>query len=193
MPNWCLNNATLQHDDPAAIDEFLRAYSSRDTMAHYLPSPRDPSDPDKLLGEDEHAPSPEELMRTLADPTANPPQHWYAWHLVRWGTKWDVGGPDSYSNRLSPNKLVVSFDSAWSPPVPFYEHIVSLGFKVKASYWEPGMSFCGRWIDGVEQHYDGGLSNFPEDLIEEFNMREFYEDDKVEDAPSAEAINDVAE
>lgn len=38
-----------------------------------------------------------------------------------------------------------SFDTAWSPPIEFYDHIVARGFDVEAYYHEPGMAFAGAY------------------------------------------------
>ena len=74
------------------------------------------------------------------------------------------------------NEATMSFDTAWSPPIGLYERLQVLGFYVRASYFEPGMGFAGRWIDGDDQYYDGGREYFPQDLQEEYNMNEFYEE-----------------
>ena len=65
-------------------------------------------------------------------------------HAAKWGTKWDVGGKD-YDCDLVNNQLTMRFDTAWAPPLGFYEHLTSLGFSVIAYYYEPNMQFCGQW------------------------------------------------
>ena len=52
------------------------------------------------------------------------------------------------------------FDSAWSPPIGIYEALVADGFTVDAMYYEPGMGFCGRWVDGSDDYTElSGLSS----------------------------------
>jgi len=165
LPNWCLNNATITHDDPAKLDELLDAYKRGELMEHYLPTPRDPDDPTKLLGEGKPI-------------TFDASKDWYNWRFSNWGTKWDVGGEDEFYSE-KPEGLVLSFSSAWSPPVEFYQFLKDEhGFDIRASYWEPGMAFCGDWIDGMDNLYEGRES-FPDHLVEEYNMVEFYEEDEV--------------
>jgi hypothetical protein len=103
---------------------------------------------------------------------------WYDWSINNWGTKWDVE-PDGYS-RPNPNSLSVGFETAWAPPIQFYEHLESLGFHVEAMYYEPGMAFAGIYTtDGGEEHYDySGMDsievkdNLPTVLDEEFGISE---------------------
>jgi hypothetical protein len=154
LPNWCLNNATITHDDPAKLTELVDAYKRGELMEHYLPSPKDDMG---VLDED-----------------------WYDWRLKNWGTKWDVGGENALVARYELNEVVLSFDSAWSPPIEFYSFLKDEhGFDIRASYFEPGIGFCGDWIDGMDHYWDGGIEDFPKHLIDEYNMREFYQDEEV--------------
>ena len=155
MPNWCLNNATITHDDPAKLNELLDAYKRGELIEHYRPTPKDENG--KL------------------------DEEWYDWRVTNWGTKWDVGGEDAFCERMvtADNTVVLSFDSAWSPPIEFYSFMKrEHGFDIRASYFEPGMAFCGDWIDGMDNYYEG-RENFPDYLVEEYNMVEFYQEDEV--------------
>jgi hypothetical protein len=58
--------------------------------------------------------------------------------------------------------VVLSFDTAWSPPIEFYIFMKGQGFHIRASYFEPGMGFCGDWIDGRDNYYDGEWRDFPD-------------------------------
>jgi hypothetical protein len=174
MPNWCLNNATITHDDPAKLTELVDAYKRGELMEHYMPTPRDPDDPTKLLGEGKPVTPVWLLPESVSD-------NWWGWRVSHWGTKWDVGGEDAFCERMvtADNTVVLSFDSAWSPPIAFYSFMKSEhGFDIRASYWEPGMAFCGDWIDGMDNFYEGEWRDFPDHLVEEYNMKEFYEEDE---------------
>ena len=177
MPNWCLNNVQITHDDPAKLYELLDAYKRGELMEHFLPTPRDPEDPTKLLG--------------VGTPMTIGGNDWYNWRVANWGTKWDVGGEDAFfqlffsnDNDVSsdhPEGIVLSFDSAWSPPIEFYSFMKSEhGFDIRASYFEPGIGFCGDWIDGMDNYYECEWHDFPTHLIEEYNMVEFYEEEEEE-------------
>tara|TARA_B100002019_G_scaffold289820_1_gene306235 strand:+ start:804 stop:1331 length:528 start_codon:yes stop_codon:yes gene_type:complete len=167
MPNWCLNKLTVEHEDKAMIDKFEKAYRRDWTIETFLPTPRDPSDPTKLMGEGSS-------FSDKDDATNN----WYLWRLQNWGTKWDIGceaqnGAYGLEPTRNGNELSVSFDSAWSPPLGFYERLVTLGFDVQASYFEPGMCFCGTWENGSDNYYEGNWEDFPQELIDLYDIAEY--------------------
>ena len=81
MPNWCMNNVTINHDDPSKLNELRDAYKRGELMETYMPTPREPDDPTKLLGEGKPT--------TIGN-------DWWWWRVDNWGTKWDVGGEDAY-------------------------------------------------------------------------------------------------
>ena len=155
MPNWCMNRLTISHEDKSKVDEFVAAYKSGTTCDHYLPTPRG-ADGDIVRDE-------------------NHPDYWYRHNTSVWGTKWDFGGEDKFIEQTG-NNAIASFDTAWSPPEGLYEHLVTLGFDVDATYCEPGVGFAGRWHNGEDDWYED-FSEFPDDLIEEYNLREFLEED----------------
>jgi hypothetical protein len=75
------------------------------------------------------------------------------------------------------NEACCSFDSAWAPPIGLYKKLDELGYKVHASYFEPGMCFCGVWTDG----YDNCIEYTDKDMIpvgiwNDFGLEEFFED-----------------
>jgi hypothetical protein len=158
MPNWCLNNITVEHEDSAMVDRFERAYNEGKTCEEFLPVPKNEDG-------------------TVFD-------GWYDWCVNNWGTKWDVGGqPEHHGLKATRvgNQVSASFDSAWAPPVGLYDKLVELGYNVKATYWEPGMAYCGIWDNGYDnyiEYTDHGM--IPVALWNEFNMDEFFELDAAE-------------
>ena len=133
-----------------------------------------------MLDKVESALKEEKLFETFA-----PIGEWdYVTASATWGTKWDVSG---VFTRVSENESVLSFDSAWSPPVPFYAILESLGFYVRAMYYEPGMAFCGIYEDGFDDEYNlGDMSadevefTIPSDLNEQFAISEQMADWEAE-------------
>lgn len=150
MPNWCMNNLSVSHDDPAKLQEFVDAYNSGKTCEHFLPVPQGYYDDER----------------------------WYGWCIENWGTKWDFG-KDEYDEpvAIENESVSISFDSAWSPPTQFYEHLHDEhGYGIKASYWEPGMAFCGWWTDGDDDYYEYvDKDEIPHGLWDEFGMEDFFE------------------
>lgn len=59
-----------------------------------------------------------------------------------WGTKWDISETVFDSDENSSHGC---FDTAWSPPIEFYDAIVEQGFGVDALFVEPGMEFAGTY------------------------------------------------
>lgn len=104
---------------------------------------------------------------------------WYDWNISNWGTKWDFGAESEHDRVVvDDGKVIVGFNTAWSPPIDFYAHLRKLGYRVEASYFEPGMAFCGKWIDGLDAYVDYGEdhNDIPSDLWDEFAMAEFFEE-----------------
>ena len=129
MPNWCDNTLNLTHEDPSQIDRAIEAFKQG-----------------KLC--EEFHPVPPELLEDHGIGTG-----WYSWRVNNWGTKWDVGGETAgHVERLDDNNVYFAFESAWSPPIQFYQFLEEeLGFVVNAMYYEPGMGFAGRFYDGEDQ------------------------------------------
>jgi hypothetical protein len=114
---------------------------------------------------------------------------WYDFCVTEWGTKWDVGGDDCNECQDIPNGLIMCFDSAWAPPVNAYEKMLDLGFSIRASYYEPGMAFCGIWEDGSDDYYEiGGMTSdqvrdeLPEHLDEAYGISECMAEYEAENA-----------
>lgn len=89
---------------------------------------------------------------------------WYDFAIGEWGCKWDIsdGGGDYKIKKIKDGYTVtLSFDTAWSPPINFYDKLRDLEFDVNAMYYEPGVNFCGQYFDGDEETYE--LSNLTSD------------------------------
>jgi len=151
MPNWCLNKLTISHEDRSKVMEFVHAYKEGKVCEHYLPRPQD--------------------------------QDWYEWNISNWGTKWDIGSDNNEAHGLKPtvvgNQATMSFDSAWSPPVGLYEKLQELGFSVEATYFEPGMAYCGIWRDGDDHYVEYTHKDMiPKRIWNDYNLDEFFIDEE---------------
>lgn len=101
----------------------------------------------------------------------------------KWGTKWEAG--DIGITDSSVDSVHVYFQTAWVPPIKFYEELLDMGFELSASYFEPGMSFVGVFDNGDDRYYDVHSSEFKEskdydDLCEEYNIWDWYEFEEEE-------------
>jgi hypothetical protein len=143
--------------------QFVRAYKEGKVCDHYLPVPR--TDDGELIIDQTH------------------PDYWYNWCINNWGTKWDIGSDDGEVRGLNPtivdNEATMSFDSAWSPPIGLYEELDRLGFMVDATYFEPGMGYCGIWHDGDDLYTEYGSDKglIPVQVWEDFGLEEFFEEE----------------
>jgi hypothetical protein len=159
MPNWCSNTLTLSHEDPAEITRAADAFRRGELLNEFVPLPAVEKD------------------------------NWYDWHVSNCGTKWDVGG-DNYNVDISKDgsSMTVSFESAWSPPVAWYENVQQQGFGVTAYYYESGMCFAGKYDESGDDCYEfSNMSSddvrdmLPDDLDDMFAISECmaeYEDEE---------------
>jgi hypothetical protein len=150
-----MNKLTVSHPNPDMVDRFEKAYNLGKACSEFLPLPD---------GED-----------------------WYNWQINNWGTKWDIGADvgtekeERYGLKATrvDNEVSCSFDSAWAPPVGLYEKLFELGYDIKATYWEPGMAFCGIWNNGVDNYVEYSTKDMiPVALWNEYDMQEFFKDDE---------------
>lgn len=136
MPNWCNNNLTLEHDDPAMIQRAFDALERGEFLSEFCPIPK-------------------ELGDAIADGSVNAElvekygyNNWYDYCVAEWGTKWDCGEQGASDIHPDGRMLHTYFDSAWSPPIGAYEKLEKLGFRVDAQFYEGGMAFAGTYSDG---------------------------------------------
>ena len=86
--------------------------------------------------------------------------NWYDWVIANWGTQWDVGLDDDFSNlEINPQnnlELTLSFDTAWSPPIRFYESffVMKEVIQLNAEFSNLMSAYRGTWINGVLKHED---------------------------------------
>lgn len=100
-------------------------------------------------------------------------EDWYSWRVKNWGTKWDSNNFDLYCP-IEGDNATITFDTAWSPPIPFYNKLVELGFDVDATYTEEGMFFAGHYENGVDNCVKLQFNNGIEwiDNIEDETLRD---------------------
>jgi hypothetical protein len=142
MPNWCSNGITLRHADPAMIDRAAKALQVGQFLQEFIPCPA-------------------ELLEAVANFTTNDDlvakhgySSWYDFNIANWGTKWDVSSDNV--EIVDSTTVTAGFDSAWAPPITAYERLTGLGFEVEAFYYEPGMQYVGKWVDGDDDCYEYG-------------------------------------
>lgn len=178
MPNWCNNTVEIYHDDPAMIERARKAFNDAKFLNEFVPIPESLQIVSGRCGADDN---PEQIALEAAQ-KSNIEQHgykdWYDFSVNEWGTKWDVGG-DGYEAQDIPGGLMLTFESAWAPPVAAYDKLEAQGFRIRAMYYEPGMGFAGVYEDGHDDYYEyGGMNSaaiaeeLPAELDEAFGISE---------------------
>ena len=176
MPNWCNNSVEIYHEDPAMIERVRTAFNEGALLQEFIPVPT-------------------ELSEATANFTTNEAlvakygySSWYDFCVANWGTKWDVGADGQPAQDIE-GGLMLSFDSAWSPPTTAYEKLMEQGFTIRAMYCESGMAYAGIWEDGNDDYYEySGMDSteiaetLPVELDEAFCISESAAEWEAEDA-----------
>ena len=181
MPNWCSNVVTLVHTDRKMISRAVKS-TQKDALLHeFVPVPQALTDTTEGSYGDAL-----EQARLTAQREGNVKTYgyasWYDFAIGEWGTKWDISnGSDDYKIKKVDDGYTVTlhFDTAWSPPINFYDKLVELEFIVNAMYYEPGVNFCGQYFDGQDETYelnnltsDEAQDQLPEELDLAFGISE---------------------
>lgn len=183
MPNWCNNVVTISHNDPAQIKRVMDAFQNGALFNEFVPVPAALLDPRAAVykglagnGKDENDAVRAENRERYGY------ESWYDFRIAKWGTKWDVGGDDGDEADLHPDgkSVTLTLLTAWAPPTVWYGALCDdFGYSVCAYYDEPGMAFCGKWEDGVDDYYEYGECDsasvrefIGEDIDDVFNISE---------------------
>ena len=160
MPNWCNNTIELYHEDIEMINRAKAALERGEFLNEFIPVPEELKIVAGRVGDnaDENQIAHEKRMEENLQKCGY--STWYDFCINQWGCKWDVGGGDANVTVGHFNNLTASFDSPWGPPIQAYEKLEELGFIIRASYYEPGMQFCGYYEEGYDDYYDlGGMDS----------------------------------
>lgn len=148
MPNWCSNIVNMTHDDVAVLERARDAFTRGALLQEFIPCPEALRDTEAAYYPDSDPRKAVLEAREAENILNHGHRNWYDWQVAHWGTKWDIG--DEHSAELVGDVLQLTFDSAWAPPCDAYDRLESQGFRIEAYYYEPGMAYCGSWINGVD-------------------------------------------
>jgi hypothetical protein len=158
MPNWCQNVAYIDHEDRQKIDFMMEELDKKEPQ----------------------------LFNSVMPRPADQEENWYDWNVCNWGTKWDASVYDHHID--ADGQLYISFDTAWGPPIGFYQFLYENGYDVEAYYNEEGMAFAGQFIDGEDDFYNyGDMSadeieeTLPTKVDEMFNISQYQRDREDEE------------
>ena len=198
MPNWCNNNLTLTHEDPAMINRAFDALERGEFLNEFIPVPEQLKIVAGCVGDpDEQKKLEEATARNVEELGYG---NWYDFCVGEWGTKWDCGEQGASDIHPDGKMLHTFFDTAWSPPITAYERLVEMGFGVEAMYYEGGMGYAGAFSNGADEELNlEGMSadeieqNYPE-LDECFGISECIREYEAENQEELTAwIKDAVE
>jgi hypothetical protein len=136
MPNWCSNNLYITVEDNKQLEKVIQGITNNSDQ---------PFDFNRII------PIPEELQETSAPNNLNPDEmkakygfsDWYEWRVFNWGTKWNAS--DVELNLETPQQIHISFQTAWSPPLPVIEAISKqFPFTYITLDWEEEGGYYGK-------------------------------------------------
>lgn len=127
MPNWVTNELVVT-GDAAQLKDF------KDKFFTFVENKKVPTF-NKIV------PMPDEEK-----------DNWYDWRVEHWGTKWDA----NYSeiNAMASNMIDVRFDTAWSPPIEFFNTCADIYDKLRFECYfiDECNNFCGMFNIKGEEH-----------------------------------------
>ena len=176
MPNHCNNYLVLGHKDAREIGRAKLAILDDNFFQEFHPCPQD------LLDTISGYFSNEEQQKELEEKTKSNREkygfaNWYDWCNANWGTKWDAYDIEIVSEHYEGDtaELTLTFDTAWAPPIEFYNALVEQGFEVYAMYNEFGCAFCGIYENGSDMYVEYSsdtLDRIPTEVDEQFGIRD---------------------
>jgi len=101
-------------------------------------------------------------------------EDWYHWSIDNYGTKWDGGFESNF------NGDEVSFYTAWSPPLAFFDTASKQfsGLTFTLIYFESGCDFCGVTVfengKRIRDEYDICDSQLARELFGEEYIDEYF-------------------
>lgn len=152
MPNYCENKLRIKTDNNHLVGMLNAAASEGRLLDFIKPMPDDLQLTPKAWYSDEEKQQAlsEKQQENLRNHGYNT---WYDFAVAEWGTKWDI---DYISSAVGDNFIEIEFDTEWAPPINAYDALRDMNgvLSVEATWHEPGMGFCGAYIDGQLSEYD---------------------------------------
>lgn len=186
MPNWCINtlkitlvdgnnseiNDFLQENKPSNCDQLIEYYNNHNQKVKEEKEKK-LKDPNYVINcnyDMEQFVNDKECLTFWGTCPRIDNDDWYSWSNDNWGTKWDP--KNSLIIEQDDNMVLISFDTAWSPPLPWLQKTSSVykNLKFEINFEEHGCDYCGKNI-----YQDGNLIMSLEESVSEKILREFNE------------------
>ena len=133
MPNWCFNHATITCPTKEIYDKLLNSIIENKWFQTFAP--------------------------LNLDPTIYENEWDYSKAIEVWKTKWSVTDVEILSQDEEVLELILSFETAWTPPTGVYSIMKqNFGIETISMFDEPGCSFFGKCIfsreEEIEEYFD---------------------------------------
>lgn len=155
MPNWCNNTITLTHTDSSMIDRARTALHTGSLLNEFIPVPKELRD--TIAGCAGEKESYAQRLLTFQE-SLNMEffgyKNWYDFCTAEWGIKWDIGLDQGQIITDKEHTIQFTACTPWGPPTAAYQKLSDLGFEIEATYYEPGMGFCGYWDNCSDEFYE---------------------------------------
>ena len=185
MPNWCTNDLTILNE-PKPFDKVMKKYIKKRNRETFLDFekiiPFSPCIKESLSID--YFPKKQTLEEYEALKKAQENKcldecgfkSWYDWSVANWGTKWNSCDCDF-------NEYGVSFNTAWSPPIPVIKALAKLTERdLRLIYIEEGCDFCGELLaynDGqFKDNYYNSVKDAPQSLLDELGYQEWVDEEE---------------
>lgn len=191
MPNWCNNQLDIigskeQLKKVLSLAVLVRKDGKKELNCNKLcPVPKELADTSSPQNH-------EELAQKNTDKYGYP--DWYSFCIANWGTKWtpEIHSIEIHSISETENALSISFDSAWSPPIPIVQ---ILSKKFPKCFFTLNYFECGSCFAGIVDCKKGEIieqSSFDEKDVEyaEIGANFFGYNETVEDGSKDNEKND---
>jgi len=171
MPNWCANGLRIvatteeQKEKLSKLPEYIK--EDKGFFSFFYPCPEELTNTvaGYMSGEEGEKLKKQEESNLEKYNAKN----WYDWNIDNWGSKWDadiMNGDFTFDIDCFES----FFNTAWSPPIAFYNKLVEEGYQVEATYNECGMDYIGWYRDGDDNCFDWG--EIKDEYEEEFAQQQ---------------------
>lgn len=152
MTNWCVNKITIGHNEIEMVDKLVTGFYSGNFFNEFIPVPLEIRNTDVTLCADPTLRE-EQIWREANNLERWGYGDWYDFCVSEWGTCWDVGGFENIQGPYD-GKVILDYDTAWAPPLKFYEKMRKQGFVIDAAYYIPASAVAGRWHNGENKFFE---------------------------------------
>ena len=141
MPNWCNNNLTIT-GDRGQRRQFLDFGIDFNTAIPYPATFREMDEAADRWEKEHPGESPMNAPKNGFNSGG------YEWCIKHWGTKWNVSPEERIPVRVTLDRLVYEFETAWSPPLPVVAALSAKfpDLEFRLCYCEPIMKFQGTYV-----------------------------------------------